>query len=65
VAEAARDALLLLLGSLPWFLALGLVEGFISPSPAVPVQIKAALGVALLGLFVLLGLNPLRAKEGA
>ena len=64
-AEAARDALVLLVGCLPWFLVLGLVEGFISPAPAVPAILKAALGIALLGLFLVQALNPFLQQEAS
>jgi uncharacterized membrane protein SpoIIM required for sporulation len=47
VPRAAREALVVLLGCLPWFLLLGLVEGFLSPSPQLAVQWKALLGLAL------------------
>jgi len=47
VPRAAREAMVVLLGCLPWFLVLGLVEGFVSPSPALAWQWKALLGVAL------------------
>jgi len=47
VPRAAREALVVLLGCLPWFLVLGLVEAFLSPSPAIDWRWKAALGVAL------------------
>jgi uncharacterized membrane protein SpoIIM required for sporulation len=57
-AAAAHDALMLLLGCLPWFLVLGAVEGFVSPAPDVPLVLKVALGVALEGLFFTLAFNP-------
>jgi len=47
VPRAAREALVVLLGCLPWFLLLGIVEGFLSPSEELPVLWKALLGVAL------------------
>jgi uncharacterized membrane protein SpoIIM required for sporulation len=47
VPRAAREALVVLLGCLPWFLVLGVVEAFISPSPELPFVWKALLGVAL------------------
>jgi uncharacterized membrane protein SpoIIM required for sporulation len=58
VTEASREALVLLLGCLPWFVLLGIVEGFISPSPTVPVAAKVALGLALEAAFLLLAWNP-------
>ena len=47
VPRAAREELVVLLGCLPWFLLLGIVEGFLSPSPELPVLWKALLGLAL------------------
>ena len=47
VPRAATEALVVLLGCLPWFLLLGVVEGFLSPSPELPLVWKALLGVAL------------------
>jgi len=59
LAEAARESLVLLFGCLPWFLILGVVEGFLSPSPSVPTPLKAALGLSLLALFLTVASNPL------
>ena len=64
-AEAARHALVLLVGCLPWFLILGIVEGFISPAPAVPAILKAALGAALLSVFLVLAWNPFLPEDSA
>ncbi len=47
VPRAAREALVVLVGCLPWFLVLGLVEGFLSPNPDVPFAWKLLVGVAL------------------
>lgn len=55
---AGRSALAVLLGVLPWLGLLGAVETWVSPSPEVPVGVKAALGVTLLALFWLAALNP-------
>ena len=63
IQETAQDAFVLLLGCLPWFLLLGLVEGFVSPAPTVPLLVKVALGFCLLALFVVVALGPLRSKE--
>ena len=60
---AGRDALAILLGCLPWFVPLGFVEGFLSPSPAVSPALKASLGICLLGLFLATAWNPLSSKE--
>ncbi len=58
VGEAARDSLLLLLGCLPWFVLLGIVEGIVSPSPALPVSAKLALGLALEASFLAVAVHP-------
>ena len=47
VPRAAQEALVVLLGCLPWFVLLGIVEGFLSPDPDIPFAWKALLGVAL------------------
>ncbi len=60
---AGRDALVILLGCLPWFVPLGFVEGFLSPSPVVSPGLKAGLGICLLGLFLTTAWNPLMSKE--
>ena len=60
VRLAGRDALVVLIGCLPWIVLLGLVEGFVSPNQGVDVGTKAALGVMLEGLFILMAWNPLR-----
>jgi uncharacterized membrane protein SpoIIM required for sporulation len=61
--EAGRDATIVLVGCLPWFLLLGLVEGYLSPQPALPVFFKAALGLTLWSLFLIVAINPTLAKE--
>lgn len=59
LGEASRDAIVILVGCLPWFLVLGVVEGFISPAVGVPVALKVALGAALEAVFLALAWNPL------
>ncbi|HVT15756.1 MAG TPA: stage II sporulation protein M [Thermoanaerobaculia bacterium] len=56
--EAARDALVVLVCSLPWFVVLALVETLVSPSPSLPVWLKLLLGCALLLLYLALALRP-------
>jgi uncharacterized membrane protein SpoIIM required for sporulation len=58
LARASRDALVLLVGCLPWFLLLGVVEAVLSPSPVVPAPFKAALGLSLEAVFLLVAWNP-------
>jgi uncharacterized membrane protein SpoIIM required for sporulation len=56
--NAARAALAVLLGSLPWFVLLGVVEGFVSPSTDVPAASKVLLGLTLESLFLVFAWNP-------
>lgn len=58
LVEAARDALWVLLGCLPWFVLLAVVETFVSPDPEIPAGAKLALGLVLEGAFLALALNP-------
>ncbi len=61
--EASRDALVVLVGCLPWFLLLGLVEGFVSPAQGLGVPLKVALGAALEAAFLTAAWNPLLEEE--
>jgi uncharacterized membrane protein SpoIIM required for sporulation len=56
--EAGSSSLQVLLGCLPWFLVLGAVEVFVSPSTEVPVGVKIALGCGLEAVFLGLALRP-------
>ncbi|HSS79469.1 MAG TPA: stage II sporulation protein M [Thermoanaerobaculia bacterium] len=58
--EASRDSLTVLLGCVPWFVVLALVEVFVSPSTEVPASVKLTLGLALEGAFLALALRPVR-----
>ncbi|MCP4654805.1 MAG: stage II sporulation protein M [bacterium] len=60
---AGRDALIVLLGCLPWILVLGFVEGFLSPSPELPVALKALIGMLLEISFITVAWNPLWDKK--
>jgi len=51
-AEAARKAVRLVGGTLPWFVLLGLVEGNVSPLMDLPTGAKGILGFSILGLFL-------------
>jgi uncharacterized membrane protein SpoIIM required for sporulation len=62
VADAARNALVTLLGCLPWFVLLAVVESLVSPSPHVAASLKLAIGVGLELAFLLMALGP-RAEE--
>jgi uncharacterized membrane protein SpoIIM required for sporulation len=59
VRVASRQALVLLVGCLPWFVVLGAVEAIVSPAPTIPGAMKATLGLALEALFLTLAWNPL------
>ncbi len=61
--EAARDALTVLLGCLPWFVVLALVEVLVSPSPELPAALKLAVGISLEALFLSLAALPSRSLE--
>jgi len=63
--EASRKALVLLLGCLPWFLVLGLVEGYVSPMPEIAASLKMALGLGLEVLFLTLAWNPVLTRAGS
>ncbi len=58
--DAGRDSLAVLLGCLPWFVVLAVVEAVVSPSPQVPFPLKVLLGLTLEGLFLSLALRPVR-----
>jgi uncharacterized membrane protein SpoIIM required for sporulation len=55
---AARQSMALVLGCLPFFLLLGLVEGFVSPAPGLGSGFKVAVGVALWAVFVVVVARP-------
>ncbi len=52
MAAAGRDGVVVILGCLPWFAVLGLVEAVVSPAPALALGLKVALGWVLLALFL-------------
>jgi uncharacterized membrane protein SpoIIM required for sporulation len=56
--KAAGDSLTLALGCLPWFLLLGFVEGFLSPSTALSPSLKLTVGLSLEALFFAYALRP-------
>ncbi len=59
VRDAGRDAFAVLLGCIPWFVVLALVEVFVSPAPQLPVSLKVTLGLALESLFLFTACRPL------
>jgi len=54
---AGREALVILLGCVPWFVVLALVEVLVSPSPELSPPFKVALGLVLELLFLTLALG--------
>ncbi len=63
--RAGADSLQVMLGCLPWFVVLAVVEARISPDPSLPVALKAALGLGLELLFFGVALAPWRAGAEA
>ena len=61
--QAGNDSLQVVLGCLPWFVVLAVVEARISPDPSLPVAVKAALGLGLELLFFGAALGPYRARD--
>ena len=51
LAQAARKAVYLLLGAVPWLAVAGTIEGFISPSETIAIFIKWAVGIVS-GIFL-------------
>jgi uncharacterized membrane protein SpoIIM required for sporulation len=45
LAQAARKAVYLLLGAVPWLVVAGTIEGFISPNENIPAPVKWAVGI--------------------
>jgi uncharacterized membrane protein SpoIIM required for sporulation len=58
--QAGHDSLRVVLGCLPWFVVLAIVETRISPDPSLPVALKAGLGIGLELLFLGVALAPRR-----
>jgi uncharacterized membrane protein SpoIIM required for sporulation len=54
VKEQARQSLTVLIGCLPWFVVLAVVEAIVSPSLATPAPVKIALGAALFLIFIVI-----------
>lgn len=61
--EAGRDALTVLLGCVPWFVVLAVVEVLVSPSPELSASFKLAVGLSLEALFLALAALPSRSLE--
>ena len=57
---SARRSMRLALGTVPWLVLLGLVEGFVSPRPEIPGKAKMILGLGLVGAFLIHALLPAR-----
>jgi uncharacterized membrane protein SpoIIM required for sporulation len=54
-------ALAVLLGCVPWFVVLALVEVLVSPQPALPLPFKILVGLALESLFLATAFRPVAA----
>jgi uncharacterized membrane protein SpoIIM required for sporulation len=65
VEERSRSALVLLLGCLPWFVVLGIVEALLSPSPALSTSLKIAVGLSLEAAFLTVALHSPSAERGS
>lgn len=63
IRAAAKDAFVMLAGSLPWLLVLGAVEGFVSTDASIPLLVKVLVGGSLLTLFLAAAGNPLAARN--
>jgi len=63
LAKAGGEAVRLVLGTIPMLIVAGLIEGFISPSPAIRWQLKFALAAAI--ATILFSYLFLAAKESA
>jgi uncharacterized membrane protein SpoIIM required for sporulation len=61
VRDASRDALAVLLGCVPWFVVLALVEVLVSPQPALPLAFRVLVGLALESLFLATAFRPVAA----
>jgi uncharacterized membrane protein SpoIIM required for sporulation len=51
LAQAARKAVYLLLGAVPWLVVAGTIEGFISPNEDIAIPIKWITGIVS-GIFL-------------
>jgi len=49
--RGARSSVRLAMGTVPWFVILGIVEGYVSPAPSIPVSVKVGMGIALFAAF--------------
>ncbi len=61
--RAARESLILLGGTLPWFVLLGVVEGVVSPSEQFGLGFKALVGVSLEALFLIAAIQPFSRRD--
>jgi len=67
LSQAARKAVYLLLGAVPWLVVAGTIEGFISPNENIPVLVKWMVGIGsgiiLYGYLLLAGREKKKAKN--
>jgi len=64
LAEAGRRSVRLALGTVPWFVLCGIVEGTISPQMELATSLKQIVGVVMLTIFLTYVLVP-RASRSA
>lgn len=58
-----NDSLVIMGGCLPWLVPLALIETFLSPRRDVPVAVKAAVGLAVLGLFLAIAFRRVKTDD--
>ncbi len=64
VQRHARESLVLLGGTLPWLVPLAVIESYVSPSPEIPVALKATLGGLMLAAYLATALRRPRIAAG-
>ncbi|MCP4900703.1 MAG: stage II sporulation protein M [bacterium] len=57
IRSAATGSMIVVLGCLPWFVLLGLIEGLISPSQDVGLVFKVTVGLIVMAAFVAFGVT--------
>lgn len=60
---AGKESLILVGGCLPWFVLLALVEGLVSPAPAISAGVNAVVGLGLWSAFLVVALGPPAMEE--
>jgi uncharacterized membrane protein SpoIIM required for sporulation len=62
-AEVARASFRMMLATVPWFVLLGIVEGYISPVMTLGTPLKGVIGIGLLAVFLALATAPSPTKN--